>query len=325
MLRVSSRWQKLNESLRFSHHLKFSNKKLAGNFRDIFIKSVFGKKPVIMKKIYLLILVLLPFFTQAQSVCTPESRAKLESFLTQLPALDKNHTPNQLTVEIGQWFLNTDYVEKTLEIPGPEQLVINLQGVDCTTFLESVVALARLAKSGKNTMGSFEHELENIRYRYGKNEGYPSRLHYFSEWISRNEEKGILINMTKEIGGVDYPNAPTFMTENPQFYPQLSDPENLHELKKAEVELSKKTFHFIPKDKIQSLESKIQSGDLIAITTSIKNLDMVHVGFAFEKNGRIHLMHASSKNKKVEISDLPLSDYLAGNKSQSGIMVGRLK
>ncbi|WP_373397222.1 N-acetylmuramoyl-L-alanine amidase-like domain-containing protein [Algoriphagus halophilus] len=72
------------------------------------------------------------------------------------------------------------------------------------------------------------------------------------------------------------------------------------------------------------MEKEIQSGDLIAITTSMSNLDVVHTGFAIEKNGRIHLLHASSKNQEVEISEKPLSDYLAGNKSQSGIMVARL-
>lgn len=278
-----------------------------------------------MNKVTLLIFLFFPILAKSQTVCTPESRAKLESFLTKLESLDKSQSTTELAAEIGQWFLKTEYVEKTLEIPGPEQLVINLQGLDCTTYLESVVALARLAKSGENTMEAFERELENIRYRHGTNEGYPSRLHYFSDWLAQNEAKGILTDITQEIGGVAYPNAPTFMTENPQFYPQLSDPKNVEELKKVEAELAKKSFHYIPKDKIQSLESKIQSGDMIAITTSIKNLDMVHVGFAFERDGRIHLMHASSKNKEVEISGMPLSDYSAANKSQSGIMVGRWK
>jgi hypothetical protein len=83
-------------------------------------------------------------------------------------------------------------------------------------------------------------------------------------------------------------------------------------------------YFFVPKEKIQSLEHQIETGDLIAITTPLKNLDIVHVGFAVRQNGRVHLMHASSVSKKVEISTLPLSDYLLGNKSQSGIMVSRL-
>jgi hypothetical protein len=54
------------------------------------------------------------------------------------------------------------------------------------------------------------------------------------------------------------------------------------------------------------------------------NLDISHVGIAVRKNGRIHLMHASSVSRQVEISDKPLSEYLMENKSQSGIMVCRL-
>ncbi len=68
---------------------------------------------------------------------------------------------------------------------------------------------------------------------------------------------------------------------------------------------------FIPKEKISSLEKSIQSGDIIAINTSMNNFDMVHVGFASKKNERIYLMHASLKKDEVEISALPFSDYLA--------------
>lgn len=52
---------------------------------------------------------------------------------------------------------------------------------------------------------------------------------------------------------------------------------------------------------------------------------MVHVGFAVEKNGRMHLLHASSVSKKVEISAKPIHEYLQTSKSQSGIMVGRFR
>jgi hypothetical protein len=40
-------------------------------------------------------------------------------------------------------------------------------------------------------------------------------------------------------------------------------------------------------------------------------------------DGRIHLLHASSANGKVEISELPLADYLKKIKSNTGIMVAR--
>jgi hypothetical protein len=115
------------------------------------------------------------------------------------------------------------------------------------------------------------------------------------------------------------------MSENPKFYPQLADQKNLTAIKATEATLATRSYFFVPNQNISNLEKSIQTGDIIAITTSLDNLDMVHVGFAFEKNGRIHLLHASSKNKKVEISTFPLSEYLAENKSQSGIMVSRLQ
>lgn len=278
-----------------------------------------------MKFLFAFALFSLTFFAHSQTVCTLESREKLEQILEKLSESDlKGKTPNELNILIGQWFLETPYVEKTLELPGSEKLVINLMGVDCTTFLETVVTLSRLVDSKNFTFEAFEKNLEELRYREGKNQGYPSRLHYFSDWIFDNEEKGIINDVTEEVGGEPYPNQPTFMSENPKFYPQLSDPKNLEEIKITEGIIQNRGYFFIPKTEISKLEKNIQSGDLIAITTSMNNLDIVHTGFAILKNGRIHLLHASSKNGEVEISEKPLSEYLAGNKSQSGIMVMRL-
>jgi len=275
---------------------------------------------------------LLTFFLTIQSVtaqttCTLESRQKLEEMLSQLSKEDlSGMTANELVIEIGKEFLKTPYVEKTLELPGEEKLVINLTGLDCTTFVETVITLTRLAEEGEFTFEAFEKQLETLRYRDGINEGYPSRLHYFSDWIYQNQEKKIILDITQEIGGSPYPNAPSFMSENPKFYVQLADPANLVEIKTTEAAIKERSYFYIPKAEIKSLEleKNIQSGDIIAITTSMSNLDIVHTGFAIEKNGRIHLLHASSKSMQVEISDKPLSDYLAGNKSQSGIIVSRL-
>jgi hypothetical protein len=276
-------------------------------------------------RLFTLFLIILPFIAQSQTVCTQESNERLEVTLNRLSQMDvSQNSMNDLTVEIGGWFLNTPYVEKTLELPGEEKLVINLTGLDCTTYLESVVTLVRLAKQRRFSFGDYEQELEFVRYQDGVRKDYPSRLHYFSDWIYQNQQKGILNDVTKEIGGTVYANNPSFMSSNPQFYAQLGNPEYVERLKSDEAEIATRTYYYIPKEEISQKENKIKSGDLIAITTSIKNLDIVHVGFAIEKNGRIHLLHAGTKNMKVEISEVPLSDYLKANKSQSGIMVGRL-
>ena len=271
------------------------------------------------------LLFILPFGVEGQIVCTPESRAKLDTTLIRLSKMDlANHSIGELAVEIGSWFIQTPYVEKTLELPGKEYLVVNLMGLDCTTFVETVVALTRIANRDDFTVKSYEKELEGIRYQQGQRGEYPSRLHYFSDWIFQNQQKGILTDITKVIGGKPYENAPSFMSSNPKYYSQLSNPDYVSQLRETEAAIGSRTYYYIPKDEISKHESNIQSGDLIAITTSIPNLDIVHVGFAIVREGRIHLLHASTSSMKVEVSQKPLSDYIDGKKSQSGIIVSRL-
>ncbi len=273
-----------------------------------------------------LLIILIPGFLRAQTVCPAESRERLDSALLALSHIDAaEKTMNELTVEISIWFLNTPYVEKTLELDGDEKLVVNLTGLDCTTYLETVVVLARLAKMRHYTFEDYTKELEFVRYRDGIRKGYPSRLHYFSDWIYDNEQKGILSDITEEVGGEVYANHPSFMSENPKYYPQLSNETFVDQIKLSETEIKGRTYHYIPKNAVKIHEDKIKSGDLIAITISMDNLDISHVGIAIERHGRIHLLHASTSSKKVVISMKPLSDYLMGHKSQSGIMVCRLK
>jgi hypothetical protein len=266
-----------------------------------------------------------PPYIQGQIICTEESRARLDTVLRKLETTDFDQkSMNGVLVEVGTWFLSTPYVEKTLELPGDEPLVINLTGLDCTTYLETVVTFARLVKLNKFTIPDYEKELEYLRYRNGERDHYSSRLHYFSDWIDNNEAKGILENVTKSIGGEIYVNRPSFMSENPQYYPQLSNKDYVREIAEAETQIAQNTYHYIPKNAVREHEQKILPGDLIAITIDMDNLDISHVGIAVRKNGRIHLMHASSVSRRVEISEKPLSEYLMGNKSQSGIMVCRL-
>jgi hypothetical protein len=277
------------------------------------------------KPFLLLALFLVPFWVQSQSVCSPESRARLEATLVRLSTVDlTNRSINDLVVEIGSWFFETPYVARTLELPGDEELVIDFMGLDCTTFLETIVALSRITERGLLSMSAYEEELERIRYQNGIRNGYPSRLHYFSDWIFQNDEKGILVDVTKEIGGRRYANAPFFMSSNPTLYTQLSNPAYVSLIREAEAAISTREYYYIPKEEISTVEAKIKSGDLIAITTAIAGLDVVHVGLAVNFAGRIHLLHASTSSMRVEVSDKPLHDYLGGNKSQTGIMVCRL-
>ncbi|MFA9371558.1 MAG: N-acetylmuramoyl-L-alanine amidase-like domain-containing protein [Labilibaculum antarcticum] len=229
-------------------------------------------------------------------------------------------------VEVAKMFMQTAYVGGTLDGNEKEQLVVNFRELDCTTYLENVVALSKALSNDSLTTDDFLNELENLRYRNGKLTDYSSRLHYFSDWIYENEKKGIVKNMTAEIGGEKYNKTINFMSTHVDSYPALqADTSLVEEIRKTENEINKRELFYIPETKIQQLEAQIQNGDLIAITTKIEGLDISHVGIAIHVNDRLHLMNASSKAKKVVISDIPLADMLLNNKFQSGIMVARLK
>jgi len=236
----------------------------------------------------------------------------------------QKETIGRLIVEIGKQFIGTDYVAHTLEVGKKESLVVNLRKFDCTTFLDNSLVLARLVKKSDTSFADYVNELTNERYRNGKVKKYPSRLHYFSDWLYDAEKRGLIKNISKEIGGEIYNKKIFFMSKNSKFYKQLSNKNFLKDIEQIESEINKRKYFYIPKEKIGKIESKIKTGDLIAITTSIKGLDISHVGIAIKMDyGRIHYLHAPNVGQKVKISEMPLADYLMGNKTQTGIMVAR--
>ena len=234
---------------------------------------------------------------------------------------------NEVVVEIGKSFLGTEYIAHTLETEGDEQLVIKLTGLDCTTFLETTLTLARCIKKGKTSFQDYQDELTFVRYRDGKIDEYPSRLHYFSDWIYNNQQKGIIEDITKEIGGKPIKFNVYFMSENPKYYKQLQEnPEFIPVIAKQEKEINSRQYFYIPEDDIEKSEPKIQSGDLIALTTADKGLDIGHVGIAVNmQDGRIHFLHAPLAGNKVQITELPLSDYTKKIKKHTGIIVLRVQ
>ena len=235
----------------------------------------------------------------------------------------KNLPEGELVVKTGEFFLGTPYVAHTLEI-SPEHLVVNLREMDCTTFAENCLAIARTVKTDHPDFNRFTKELTYIRYRNGKIENYTSRLHYFSDWILENDAKGLVKNVTEEISHIPFHPEIYFMSTHPESYKQLkSHPEFIPVIARQEKALTNKPKFYISKDRISEFENRLKPGDIIGITTSIKGMDIQHVGILVEKAGRIHLMHESSKAKKVIITENTLEDYLLHNKTATGIMVAR--
>lgn len=258
-----------------------------------------------------------------QITCSPQDKEAFEDKIIEIDGLLEKDL-GQTIVAVGKTFIGTPYVAKTLEIGETETLVVNLHGLDCTTFVENVLAFSLLLKEEKTDFDSFTNKLKTIRYKDGRLDGYASRLHYFSEWIANNEKKGLIQDITAVIGGREITKEINFMSGHRDLYPFLKDDTNFEKIKASENFLNDQAISILPQEEIEANEPMIQSGDIIALTTSIKGLDITHTGIAtMEADGRIHLLHASSSGE-VKVSELPLVDYLKKISKNTGIMVARV-
>jgi len=243
-------------------------------------------------------------------------------------AMDKHWeslSVGDLIAGVGKSFIGTDYLSHGIEKDGNEQLVINLTGLDCTTLLENALVISRCIKKGKTSFEDYQQELQFIRYRGGIINEYPSRLHYFSDWIYDNISKGIIEDVTAELGGDKIRFDLNYMSTHHENYKHLNENSNfIPVIEKQEQEINSRQYYFIPKEKLNAKEKLIENGDLIAVTTTVSGLDIGHVGIAVRmEDGRIHILHAPTENTKVQISEAPLSEYLMRFKSHSGVIILR--
>ena len=225
------------------------------------------------------------------------------------------------TLAVAKSFLGTPYATGTLDVNSEEQLVVNLRQLDCWTLVENSLAIAQ---TGGGDLQEYQSHLQELRYWGGTVDGYGSRIHYFSGWLLQAEKNGYLRDVTKEMGGIPYRKKIGYITARPDKYPQIKNAAVRRDLLAAEKRINAHTWHYIPKSKVAAMEHLIQDGDIVMLTSAKKDLDIAHQGFAVRRNGRVHLLNASSLSKRVVVSKQTLTQYLASQKGQSGIMVARL-
>lgn len=233
-------------------------------------------------------------------------------------------TPGAAMLAFAEKMTGLPYQGGTLE-GEPERLTVNIDAFDCTTLVETAAALTRTLNEGRTSWRDFIYNLEQLRYRGGEVDGYASRLHYFSEWIMDNVHRGNIIEVTDRIGAQVSKQIKTldFMSTHRDKYPALNDSANYEALKSVEIGYRS---HRIPYIRTADLnKAQLRDGDIVAITTAMKNLDVTHVGIIKLINGVPHLVHASSKAGKVIDDPVTLADYLRHRRDATGIRVVRLK
>ena len=261
------------------------------------------------------------------TVYNAEDKKAVESLLAKFAKHDTN--PQSLVIAIARQLRGIPYVARTLENDSTENLVVNLRQLDCTTYVENVLAIYECVKNKRLTFADFCSYLRRLRYVDGK-VGYPSRQHYFTEWIAENTKDGF-------VEEIKSPNPPftavqhlriNFMSTHASLYPMLKrNAGMIAPIAKMESRLSGKDYRYIPKGEIANtslFRSTIHDGDIIAITTSKAGLDTSHIGIAVWHKDGLHMLNASQIHKKVVEEPMTLYQYMQKHPSQTGIRIVRI-
>ncbi|MBN2437106.1 MAG: DUF1460 domain-containing protein [Deltaproteobacteria bacterium] len=256
------------------------------------------------------------FLPEDRKICEMHLKAARERGWSGKPA-------GELVVAAGSAFLGAPYAAGTLERKGPEELVINLRAFDCVTFVENAVVLAGLIRAGRTAFQDYAAALQRIRYRGGRCCGYPSRLHYFTDWLRDNGRKGIVRDITRELGGIPFRKAFHALTDRREEIPPLGDAAAFCRVRSVEAACSRRTLYRIPKARLKGF-SGIENGDIIAVATDAEGIDVSHTGIAVRGPRGLHLLHASGAAGKVVLSSETLYRYLISRRSRTGILAGRV-
>ena len=175
-----------------------------------------------------------------------------------------------------------------------EVFTASLDGFDCVTYIETIVALARASN-----VDDFTEWLRKIRYEQGRIQ-WERRNHYMTVWIRNNVRKGI-------IRPISMPAVPTVSRERVlNVVPGLA--------------AQRTRVKCVPKAAVPRLEPHLQSGDLIFFASTRKNLDVFHAGIIVRDGETVLMRHASRSQGLVVEQEL--SEFLKANR-MAGVIVVR--
>ena len=236
----------------------------------------------------------------------------------------------QRTAVIGRALVGTPYRGFTLEIDDRiEAPSVNLLGLDCWTFFEVSLAFARMLDEPRAawTPQTLLKYIELDRYRGGTCAGYLTRLHYLEDWAQDNERRGLVKDLTRQLGGIRAPHSAVEMQRAWKSYRSMrSNPQLRAGIAAMENRIARTPLYYIPKARVAALEPQLQSGDIISICSHDGGMiGTSHVGLAYRTpDGILRFMHASApRNSGKVILDQRLSGYLNHFKLEAGIMVAR--
>jgi hypothetical protein len=186
---------------------------------------------------------------------------------------------------LSKQFLNTSYKESTLigDISTDEVLVINLEGLDCFTYIDYIEAMRR-----SRSYLEFRKNLVTVRYKGGET-AYKNRNHFFTDWKAFNSN--FIIDVTEHIGAGKTKSVSKRLNDKDDgtlFLPGISC-------------------------RHKAVVAKFKTGDYVGIYSKIQGLDVSHVGIIIRQDDTVSMRHASSVKKHRKVIDEDFKYYI-GNK-----------
>jgi hypothetical protein len=175
-----------------------------------------------------------------------------------------------------------------------EVFTVSLDGFDCVTYIETVLAAARASN-----VDDFIGLVRKIRYERGRIQ-WERRNHYMTQWI-RNSLRENIIRL------VPTPDLPLLRRQR-----------TLDVV--AGIRARRIWVKCIPKRAMPRLEPHLQSGDLIFFVSTRKDLDVFHAGILVRGDKSLLVRHASRSRGLVVEQDL--SEFLGANR-MAGVIVAR--
>lgn len=228
-----------------------------------------------------------------------------EGGLTEIMTESSKHGRAGARIDIiSEKFLGTPYVGSTLtgDINTPEVFTIDLEGMDCFTYIDYVEAM-----SLSSSFPQFKDTLRKIRYRDGA-VSFRNRNHFFSDWPLYDFE--YVEDVTSAVGGektVEVSKNLNLKNDGTYYLPGIP--------------VINRTIYYIPSDALdKSMLNKLATGDFVGIYTDKEGLDVSHTGIIIKKDGEVFLRHASSKEKNQKVVDENLREYM---ENKPGLVIYR--
>lgn len=205
--------------------------------------------------------------------------------------------------------------------------LVNFESMDCVTFIENFLATALTCRqidrmgaepSDSRILELFLLNLEQVRYYGGQNCTWEDRIYYFTHALEELEAQGLL----QDVGataGQPFSKRINYLSLNKNKYPGITDWKRISAYEKR---LSEASLNWFPLDRIDRYAAVARTGDVIALATDVKGLDVSHCGLVHVDEGSLYFTHASSIKKKV-VYQQDLFDYLSKRTSITGIFVYR--